>query len=224
MLSILSLLVAWNHHYADNHKWRVEKRVETGRERTGRDIEGWQEGARETASWFEWSFATWLEILSNLRLRITWQQRIQPAADRSREWINYDSNTNVFANHVGIQQTDDKERWKNLYATCIHLLLFQTTPRGDPKNSSLLLLFALAISSSRKRLSKRVPLWSLGNNPSQRSSSIIFWSRIRSILGRRGGRCLEPTSRTWLETLVSSRLYQARAKEARAWNARPCGS
>lgn len=40
MLSILSLLVAWNHHYADNHKWRVEKRVETGRERTGRDIEG----------------------------------------------------------------------------------------------------------------------------------------------------------------------------------------
>lgn len=28
LLSILSLLVAWNHHYADNHKWRVEKRGE----------------------------------------------------------------------------------------------------------------------------------------------------------------------------------------------------
>lgn len=101
VLSILSLLVAWNHRYADNHKWRAEKRVETGRERAeregGRDIEGWQEGTcagfvRQRGSWFEWSYATWLEILSNLRLHITWQQRcvrlqIEPAsvADRSRE-------------------------------------------------------------------------------------------------------------------------------------------
>lgn len=77
------------------------ERVETGRERAerkgGRDIEGWQEGTcagfvRQRGSWFEWSYATWLEILSNLRLHITWQQRcarlqIEPAsvAGRSRE-------------------------------------------------------------------------------------------------------------------------------------------
>lgn len=236
VLSILSLLVAWNHRYADNHKWRAEKRVETGRERAeregGRDIEGWQEGTcagfvRQRGSWFEWSYATWLEILSNLRLHITWQQRcarlqIEPAsvAGRSRE------------------SEDDYKRWyERFHERCNYVFVgilrvyISSTcdfSNCDPRRSRakqefVSSFFALQGSSP----SKRVPLWSaLHSVPS--TPSIIFWSRICSILERTGARCLEPTSRTWLETLVSLRLYEAskvgRARKRERENARTCGS
>lgn len=136
------------------------ERVETGRERAeregGRDIEGWQEGTcagfvRQRGSWFEWSYATWLEILSNLRLHITWQQRcarlqIEPAsvAGRSRE------------------SEDDYKRWYVSMNVAITFSLeyyaytypppatFQTVTRGDQepnKNSSL--LFSLSKEALR---------------------------------------------------------------------------
>lgn len=103
---------------------------------------------------------------------------------------------------------------------------FQTVTRSDPlwaKQEFVSSFFALQGSSP----SKRVPLWSaLHSVPS--TPSIIFWSRICSILERTGARCLEPTSRTWLETLVSLRLYEAskvgRARKRERENARTCGS
>lgn len=107
-------------------------------------------------------------------------------------------------------------RWN---ITRIHILLlrlFKLWPEAIPKQEFVSSFFALQGSSP----SKRVPLWSaLHSVPS--TPSIIFWSRICSILERTGARCLEPTSRTWLETLVSLRLYEASkgraSKETGAW-------
>lgn len=203
--------------------------VETGREQGGRDIEGVTRRdagfVRQRGSWFEWSYATWLEILSNLRLHITWQQRcarlqIEPAsvADRSNPTMitNVDMNVNVGITFSFEFQMDDKEdRNRESQSPLCDIYIYISSScdfsNCDSRRSSLrtqtrIRLFSFVLHGSSP--SKRVPLWSLWatlRNP----SSIIFWSRICSILERRGARCLEPTSRTWLESLVSLRLYGA---------------
>lgn len=232
VLSILSLLVAWNHRYADNHKWRAGR----NRERTRREgrREGYRgvtrrdlRGVRETA-WFVVRMILRYVTGNLVQFTITYYvtTTMRPTTNRTgkrgwpieriRGWLQTLIRTFPWTLQL-------RFRWNITRMHILLLRLFKLWPEAIPKQEFVSSFFALQGSSP----SKRVPLWSaLHSVPS--TPSIIFWSRICSILERTGARCLEPTSRTWLETLVSLRLYEAskvgRARKRERENARTCGS
>lgn len=230
VLSILSLLVAWNHRYADNHKWRAEKRGRNG-ERTGReghrggDKKG--RGVRETA-WFVVRMVLRYVTGNLVQFTITYYvtTTMRPTTNRAgkrgwpiesdddyKRWYERERWDYVFVRISNGWQRRSKSRISVASMWHIYIYTFSSCDFSncDSRRSSLrtqtrIRLFSFVLHGSSP--SKRVPLWSLWatlRNP----SSIIFWSRICSILERRGARCLEPTSRTWLESLVSLRLYGA---------------
>lgn len=196
---------------------------------------------RETAWRFEWSFATWLEILSNLRLHITWQQRlqIQPACSSDGECMDdynivvHERCTFVYAVELRTTKNpDDQNHLLPLFFLFLFLFRFQTMPRAIlPKPRILARSFYSRWSPWKRRVSvfscdPRVTTFQRSSLlPSFRwpSLKIERANQTEHRFSTKQLRCLERTSRTWLETLASLRLPITRDQkhDVRAPNARP---
>lgn len=156
VLSILSLLVAWNHRYADNHKWRAGR----NRERTRREgrREGYRgvtrrdlRGVRETA-WFVVRMILRYVTGNLVQFTITYYvtTTMRPTTNRTgkRGW--------PIERIRGWLQTFPwtlqlRFRWNITRIHILHLRLFKLWPEAIPsepnKNSSL--LFSLSKEALR---------------------------------------------------------------------------